>query len=750
MITSKNITKVLSVFGFQSADKIWTKDFLHMNCSLSVDFNKKKLIYPDSIEGRERNDGFDKPENFVVFECVCRLIDKGYRPEHIILEKEWHLGHNAKSGRADICVKGENNTILIIIECKTYGKEYDNALKDTKDDGGQLFSYWQQEGSTQWLMLYTAGFNSDDDIIHKAVVINCSDDKNIELLAKKDKSIKLYSDARTTSEKYEVWKETYEGNLYDDLILSDDTVAYQIGVKPLVKKNLKDFTPDDRIVNRFEEILRHNNVSDKENAFNRLIALFICKLVDESTKDESDEVEFQYKQGIDTYETLQDRLQRLHRDGMEKFMHEEIYYVSADYPEWLFSNYTGSKRINAIKDLQNTIRILKFYSNNDFTFKDVHNEELFLQNGKILVEMVQLFENYRIVYSSKHQFLGDLFEQLLNKGFKQNEGQFFTPTPITRFIWDSLPVSKFLNSETSTNYPKIIDYACGAGHFLTEAIEAINFFANSPDNDWTREHIYGIEKDYRLARVAKISLFMNGAGEGNIIFSDGLENDSNKGIANNSFDILVANPPYSVKDFKRHLQLKNNSFKLLDRIGNGGEIEVLFVERIAQLLKPQGIAAVILPSSILSNDSASYIGAREQLLQNFYIRAIVALGSKTFCATGTNTVIMFLEKFNEPPKQIELSADSVDAVFSGADLSEWDDKDIFERYTAHIEVSNDNYKAFLNRALSLTELEKIEYFNMYVSAFADSNKAKTLVNKKAYKKLSSKEQESVYLSEFYL
>lgn len=106
--------------------------------------------------------------------------------------------------------------------------------------------------------------------------------------------------------------------------------------------------------------------------------------------------------------------------------------MPADYPEWLFLTYTGSKRKSAIEDLRNTIRILKFYSNNEFTFKDVHNEELFYQNGKILVEMVQLFEKYRIVYPSKHQFLGDLFEQLLNKGFKQNEGQFFTPIPITR------------------------------------------------------------------------------------------------------------------------------------------------------------------------------------------------------------------------------------------------------------------------------------------------------------------------------
>ena len=82
-----------------------------------------------------------------------------------------------------------------------------------------------------------------------------------------------------------------------------------------------------------------------------------------------------------------------------------------------------------IAHLKHTLRILKFYTNNDFAFKDVHNEQLFLQNGKILVEVVQLFEKFRIIGSENLQMLGDLFEQLLSKGFKQNEGQFFTPVP---------------------------------------------------------------------------------------------------------------------------------------------------------------------------------------------------------------------------------------------------------------------------------------------------------------------------------
>lgn len=302
----------------------------------------------------------------------------------------------------------------------------------------------------------------------------------------------------------------------------------------------------------------------------------------------------------------------------------------------------------------------------------------------------------------------------------------------------------------------MIDYACGAGHFLTEAVEAINCFTKTDeegkpkDNAWARDHIFGIEKDYRLARVAKISLFMNGAGEGNIIFGDGLENAPDKGIENGTFDILVANPPYSVKDFKQHLQLKNNTFTLLDRIGlNGGEIETLFVERIAQLLKPQGIAAVILPSTILSVDSACYIGAREQILQNFYIRGIAAFSSKTFGATGQNTVVLFLEKFNEPPKKIDLFEDSVDAIFGGETLDDWQDKDILNAFLAQIEVDEGIYQTFLAKHYSISDLMAIEYFRMYVIAFSDSAEAKNLLKTRSYKNKPVAEQEAAYLEKFY-
>ena len=742
MITIDNFKEVLISLGFtqDGEQEVYSKEY-HLNGNLvgdtrmSVNFEEKRLEFPADMRGGDRNTLIDDShkENMVVFECVDRLLDKGYKSEDIELEKVWPLGHEGKSGRADICVNeaGNRQKMLFIIECKTEGKEYENAIKETEQDGGQIFSYWQQEKSTKWLAIYASNWDEEKrEVTHTCKVLNCSDDKNLlEVAEKKRKkkeeiADKLYRDAKTTQELFEVWQETYNSEWHDDIIFKADSQAYNIGVDVLRKRDLKPFSMENsRIVNKFEEILRHNNVSDKENAFNRLVALFICKLVDEIKKGDDDEMEFQYKERVDTYEDLQDRLQRLHKEGMDEFMREDIFYVEKDYAQKLFSAYKGAARTQAIKQLDETIRNLKFYSNNDFAFVDVHNEELFAKNGKILVEVVKLFQEYRIVYPEKNQFLGDLFEQLLAKGFKQNEGQFFTPTPITRFVWDCLPLQKYLAAH---GLPKVIDYACGAGHFLTEGIEAINDIQHKrrdksipADNKWVRDCIYGIEKDYRLARVSKIALFMNGAGDANIIFSDGLDNDPAKGIENGKFDILVANPPYAVSAFKAHLKLQHNELELLPKILlTSDTIETLFVERIGQLLKSGGLAGVFLPQTILSSsDKSGYIEAREQILSNFYLKAIALFGTKTFGATGTPTVVFFMERFHEPPVKKQLAIDTANSILSGNDNSEWNDNDILNEYLSLIGVTEEQYKAFISETASIEDLRSIEYFKTYVLEF---------------------------------
>ena len=130
---------------------------------------------------------------------------------------------------------------------------------------------------------------------------------------------------------------------------------------------------------------------------------------------------------------------------MQKFLNEEVTYIDNDQLNDAFKLFKNDP--DATKDtVMSYFRELKFFTNNDFAFIDVHNEKLFKQNSEVLLKIVRMFQDIKLKTDEQNQFLGDLFEQLLNKGFKQNEGQFFTPMPITRFIWDSLPLSDYLNN----------------------------------------------------------------------------------------------------------------------------------------------------------------------------------------------------------------------------------------------------------------------------------------------------------------
>ena len=107
-------------------------------------------------------------------------------------------------------------------------------------------------------------------------------------------------------------------------------------------------------------------------------------------------------------------------------------------------------------------RELKYFKNSDFSFIDVHNEKLFFQNSKILLEIVKMLQDTRLQSENQsenqNQFLGDMFEGFLDNGVKQSEGQFFTPMPIVKFILNSLPLESLI--EQNELPPKAIDYAC--------------------------------------------------------------------------------------------------------------------------------------------------------------------------------------------------------------------------------------------------------------------------------------------------
>lgn len=746
--------------------KVYDDDYI-----IKIDFNKEKIEYDTRIDNcilvsHGASSNFSNSENIVVLECVDRLLCKGYKPNSIELERSWSSGHRA-SARLDIMVKKDNQPYLMI-ECKTYGAEFEkekNNMLKTKKVGneeqpkGQLFSYCFQEKTTEYICLYASKL-SNDKIIFENAIIPIED--NWRLLSNQ---IELYN----------YWNKSFKKNG----IFEETIKPYQIECKSLYRKDLEKITNEDssRIFNQFLEILRHNAVSDKPNAFNKILNLFICKIVDEEKADNT-ELQFQWKDDS-TYISLQSDLEELYKKGMDRFLDIEVTdYSDSDIERNLVLIDDNSKAI--IKKMFQELRLQK---NPEFAFKEVFNQESFKENAKVLKEVVKLLQPYQFRYGHKQQFLGVFFEQLLNTSIKQESGQFFTPVPIARFMISSLPIRETLDKNIAINsksiLPIAIDYACGSGHFLTEYMdilqEIINDYdtsslgktlknkiqkwkqsENEDDNqgefEWAKDCVYGIEKDYRLVKTAKISTFLNGDGEANIIHADGLDKFSSsnyKGLLysdskiNGKFDFVIANPPYSVSSFKQTLLSDNSDFTTYSFLTeNSSEIECLFVERTYQLLKDGGCAAIILPSSIFSNSGALYEETRSILLKNFYIRAIAKMGKNTFMATGTNTVIVFIEKRSDThQKQIKMLIDEFFYNFN--DFSYDGVKNVVVQYINDCfdNLSFDDYKSFvINKPTD--NLKLTTYYKDFMYSFYNSKELIHLKKLKSFNNLNQHEQKN--------
>ena len=696
--------KLIQALGFKPKEN--TSGIFHKkynSYAIEIDFEKKQFDFGSKITaGRETTQNFSQQENWVVLECVDRLLEKGYKPENIILEKKYKVGHGASGGWLDILVTRKDGSAYLMIECKTWGKEFDKEFNKTEKDGGQLMTYFQQDKSADILMLYASQLDKNK-VQFRNEIIKIEDH---------------YRQAGNVEDVFDRWnKVTNTNGIFDDWVK-----PYLFESKKLTKEDLKTLNEEDskKIFHEFLSILRKHSVSDKPNAFNKIFNLFLAKIFDEKKRDNK-ELDFQWKEHKDNAVDFQIRLINLYKSGMYDFLKKEVRGISDD----MFS-YKTQKELEEKKK-----HILLF--NKVYDIKDVFDEETFEDNQKVLKEVVQLLQKFRIRYPRKQQHLSDFFERLLTTGLKQEAGQFFTPPPITRFITRSLPISQYIKKQLNqsiSELPAVIDYSVGSGHFLTEVMEeyqrvieqdidtskletqeAEDFVEvwRKKKYDWASKYVYGIEKDYRLVKVAKVGCYFYGDGLAQVIHGDGLDNfkhsKSYRGLLKKNaekpqFSFIVSNPPYSVSSFKGDLKntSANQDFKLFDSLTDrSSEIECLFIERTKQLLKTDGIAAIILPSSILSN-SGIYAQAREVILKSFDVIAITELGSATFMATGTNTVTLFLKRREDTiAEQVEKSLTTFftnlkDITINGIEKP-------IAKYLAHVweDVAFEDYKTLLQK-----------------------------------------------------
>lgn len=314
-------------------------------------------------------------------------------------------------------------------------------------------------------------------------------------------------------------------------------------------------------------------------------------------------------------------------------------------------------------------------------------------------------ENYSLLNADR-DIIADAFEELISTSFRGGEGQFFTPRNIVQMMIE------ILDPKT---YEKIIDPACGSGGFIAHILK---YFLK---NNGKEHYIYGIDKDLFLSKLAKIYLTLLGESEYHIFCENSLEvpekwsMDTQKHIKLGTFDCILTNPPFGAKipivgkDLLRQYELgfywnkTGEKWYLTKNIRDKQPPQILFIERIIQLLKDGGRAGIVLPEGIFGNPSERYIW---EFIQKYAsIIGIVSLSQETFQpSTHKKTSIVFLEKKTEKRKQIFMAiANAVGHNKNGKEIYKINKDGSFildKNYQKILDDDTpeiaDNFKKFLN------------------------------------------------------
>lgn len=702
---------------------------------LEYNYNTGKFNYPVGLQADRNTTQEDyQKESYVVFVCVAQLFERGYLPQHIKLEGRNYAGTD--TGYCDILVSDNNGEPYLIVECKKadIDKKEDEFRKHwarTMRDGDQLFRYFNTYRKAQYLCMYAADcpeYRKNGEKIYRLeinyhVISLVDNEEYLQTDNKLHSFLEMREQQGGSEDFFNVWKQTYKQDFTTRGLFEEGIDAFNIGKKSYGVNDLKtiDEYSLDKKYNEFALILRKHTISSHENAFDKLVNLFLAKIIDE--RYHSDELQLLWKgAAYDDYFSLQDRLINLYKRGMKEFFDDEVASVENAEIENAFKFLT-SKADEARDTIKRYFRKLKYFNNNPFAFLDVHNEQLFYKNAVILKDTISMLQDIYLTKNTDNQFLGDLFEGFLNRGVHQSEGQFFTPIPIVRFLVSSLPLRQILEGG---EIPKVIDYACGAGHFLTEyarqikpIVEELAHLENIYDKRAKEERlisvlreyyeqIVGIEKDYRLSKVSQVAAFMYGMDGIHIHYGDGLQEMS--GIQDHTFSVLVANPPYSVSGFLETLPEEDRErYTLNNYISNiekNNSIETFFIERAAQLLKSGGVAAIVLPASVLSG-TGLYMYTREILLKNFDVVGICCFDKKTFGQTSTRTITLFLRRKDLEPDFAKHLDNRIESWFTGntSDDTYYKDSDKINSYIERMGYKKEDYRKFLNGELTESFME---------------------------------------------
>ncbi len=241
---------------------------------------------------------------------------------------------------------------------------------------------------------------------------------------------------------------------------------------------------------------------------------------------------------------------------------------------------------------------------------------------------------------------GDAYEYLMSmyaSNAGKSGGEFYTPADVSELLTRLGTVGK-------TEINKVYDPACGSGSLLLKAEKVLG-------RDAVRNGFYGQEINITTYNLCRINMFLHDIGfdKFNIACEDTLISPQH--WDEEPFELIVSNPPYSIKwaGSDNPLLINDPRFAPAGVLAPKSKADLAFIMHSLSWLTPNGTAAIVCFPGIMYRGGAEQ-KIRKYLIDNNYIDCVIQLPSNLFFGTSIATCIMVMKRGKTDSKTLFIDA----------------------------------------------------------------------------------------------
>lgn len=172
----------------------------------------------------------------------------------------------------------------------------------------------------------------------------------------------------------------------------------------------------------------------------------------------------------------------------------------------------------------------------------------------------------------------------------------------------------------------IYDPTCGSGGMLIKSLT----YLKDHGKEWRGVQVYGQEVNNLTAAIARMNLYLHGIVDFSIANADTLKEPAfTRGDRLQQFDVVLANPPYSIKNWDR-AAFQHDAYgrNILGTPPQGRADYAFFQHILASMDKQTGRCAILFPHGVLFRDEEKEM--RQKLVEMDKIECIIGMGANLF------------------------------------------------------------------------------------------------------------------------